>query len=149
MADVEMQSGAAGQQEVSVKVKEPKGKVLWGCMPIKLALECIQNQKVVGYGRDEYIGLRETHQDAFDRVKIFDRGLTSEKCWAFAVVFTPTGWLHCTTTMTNNGWQRLSKKGWRPWADSGIWHYNETLPMQMISEETGKPMVHVVFHPLE
>jgi len=106
---------------------------------------CAEKGEAVDAGCANYIGLSDSPELAVGRALTLHRKLEPEGCVCLAVTFSLNGWMYCTTAMVE-GWPVLAKKINRYGEDSGTWHYNKALPLELRSEETGESLVKVAFH---
>jgi hypothetical protein len=122
-------------------------KTLYICMSMQLYVQSIQQGFMAGIYRTGYVGLRETIQDAFDRVRLFDKDNLTSDFMICAVTFSATGWMHFTGSFVN-GQPVLSKRTYNDGNDWGVWHFQGDMPFFVHDARTHEVLLKTVWHPI-
>ena len=93
----------------------------------------------------DYIGLRTTAVEAWERVK--EESMEPADFLIFKTTFSAAGFLHYATSSVSPGVPRLHKMLYRDGQEWNCWRFNGSLPLNANCPQTGAPFVQVDVHP--
>ena len=127
---------------------------LYGAVMASRVATCVADGRIAGPsqpGTDHrYIGLRETYEQAVDRVKTClpkaERAYWKSHVAFFVVTFSAEAWMRSTVDWNlEAGVPVLRKKEYKGMTNWGVWHYAGLLPLYCADPVTGDPFIRVRF----